>query len=166
MSTGKQLAWVVVVVVIAVGAFWWWSSTRGQVATTQPVGNSQTSTPSSQQGATLPSGSGTGIPTSVTVTYNGSSFSPADARVAQGGTVTWISTGGDMWIASDPHDLHNGYDGTTMEQHCASGYTGVPPFDECAGGTSYSFTFNKVGVWGYHDHLNDDAVGSVTVVAQ
>ena len=80
--------------------------------------------------------------------------------------MTWVATGGDMWVASDPSSLQNGYDGTTLEQHCAAGYVGTTPFDECSAGTSFSFIFNKVGTWGYHDHLNNSAEGSVTVVAQ
>jgi len=101
-----------------------------------------------------------------TVTFNGSNFSPASVTIAQGGTVTWVSTDGDMWVASDPHPIHNGYDGTTLQQHCAPGYTGATPFDECTGSSaSWSFTFSKVGTWGYHDHLEANIMGSVTVVA-
>lgn len=103
---------------------------------------------------------------SAAVTFDGSSFSPASVTIAQGGTITWTSTAGPLWVASDPHPIHNGYDGTTMQQHCASGYTGATPFDQCTGGTTYSFTFNKVGTWGYHDHLEASIMGSVTVVAQ
>lgn len=101
-----------------------------------------------------------------TVTFTGSGFSPSSVTIAQGGTVTWVSTDGNMWIASDPHPIHNGYDGTTMQQHCASGYTGPAPFDECTGSSAnWTFTFDKVGTWGYHDHLEASIMGSVTVVA-
>jgi plastocyanin len=71
-----------------------------------------------------------------------------------------------MWVASDPHPIHNGYDGTTVQQHCAAGYAGPAPFDECAAGTSFTFTFDKVGTWGYHDHLDHSVMGTITVVAQ
>ena len=69
-------------------------------------------------------------------------------------------------MASDPHPIHNGYDGTTLQQHCAQGYTGPAPFDECSPGTSFSFTFAKVGSWGYHDHLEASIKGTVVVLAQ
>jgi len=103
---------------------------------------------------------------SATITFNGDAFSPSNVTIAQGGTITFTSTGGPMWIASDPHPIHNGYDGTTQQQHCAAGYTGPKPFDQCSQGTSFSFTFSKVGSWGYHDHLNAGLGGTVTVVAQ
>jgi len=69
-----------------------------------------------------------------------------------------------MWVASDPHPAHTGYDGTSLAQHCATGST--PSFDECssvAKGSSYSFTFNKSGSWGYHNHANHSYAGTVVV---
>ena len=104
------------------------------------------------------------------VTYNGDNFSPSTVTIAEGGTVTFTDTdtgpNPQMWVASDPHPIHNGYDGTSLQQHCAPGYTGAAPFDECSSGTSFTFTFTKVGSWGYHDHLNESLGGTVVVVAQ
>jgi hypothetical protein len=73
--------------------------------------------------------------------------------------------GNPMWVASDPHPVHTGYDGTSRSQHCAAGYTGPAPFDECGAGTSYTFTFDKTGTWGYHDHISDESSGTVVVTA-
>ena len=101
-----------------------------------------------------------------TVTYNGSTFEPALVTIRAGGTVTFTSTAGPMWVASAPHPAHTAYDGTSRETHCAAGYTGPTPFDQCSAGTSYTVTLNKVGTWGYHDHINAAAHGQVTVVAQ
>ncbi len=102
---------------------------------------------------------------SATVTYDGTNFSPASVTVKQGGTVNFIDKSGtQMWIASNPHPAHAGYDGTNRETHCATGYVGPKPFDECSYGASFSFVFNKIGSWGYHDHLNGNAGGTVVVV--
>jgi plastocyanin len=176
MTRTQQIIWAVVIVVILGGLYWWWSSAQSQpgttttaTQTTQTADQNGTGTNvSGSVGATVSTGVSTGnaAPMSATVTYSGSSFSPANVTIAQGGTIIFTSTAGPMWIASDPHPIHNGYDGTTMQQHCAPGYSGPAPFDQCAAGASFSFTFNKVGSWGYHDHLNIGVRGLVTVVAQ
>ena len=187
-----KMGWSVLLVIICVvaGAFFWWNSAKApsldQVASDSANGALNTVTdqagtaPDTNTAATTSTNSTTGAPDAststatatqtapmtATVTYDGSSFSPASVTIAQGGTVTFSDTSGQMWVASDPHPVHNGYDGTTRDQHCASGYAGAAPFDECAPGTSYTFTFTKAGSWGYHDHLNHSAVGTITVAAQ
>jgi hypothetical protein len=77
--------------------------------------------------------------------------------------VKWVSTSADMWVASAPHPAHTGYDGTSRTTHCAPGYSGAAPLDECMASASYSFTFDKVGTWPYHDHNNASAFGKVVV---
>jgi plastocyanin len=102
---------------------------------------------------------------SATVTYTSSGFSPASVTIKQGGTVTFVNQGGgSMDIASDPHPNHNGYDGTSRNTHCAPSFSGAKPFDQCRAGASFSFTFTKVGSWGYHNHLNEADGGVVNVV--
>lgn len=81
----------------------------------------------------------------------GGTFSPATLTVKKGTTVTWTNTGSSkVWIASDPHPVHTGY----------------PGFDsgtDLRMGESYSFTFDKAGSWGYHNHFNPTVRGSVVV---
>ena len=176
MTNMQKIIWAIVIVIILGGLYWWWSGSQGstppatQVTTTQDQSGNSTSGSGANAGTGVSvSGSvsaGTAAPTSAAVTFNGHAFSPANVTIAQGGTVTFTSTGGNMWVASDPHPIHNGYDGTTQEQHCAPGYAGAAPFDQCVPGTSFTFTFNKVGTWGYHDHLSASLGGTVTVVAQ
>jgi len=98
------------------------------------------------------------------VVYDGASYTPSSVTIKKGGTVTFTSTGPLMWVATDAHPLHDGYDGVPQAQHCAPGYTGPKPFDQCIGGERFVFTFDKIGSWGYHDHLNDEAGGTVIVV--
>lgn len=101
----------------------------------------------------------------VTVTYNGSSFTPASVTIRTGQSVTFVDSSAEpMWIASDVHPAHTGYDGTNRAEHCASGYTGPKPFDECAAAKAdYTFVFTKAGTWPFHNHLNPSATGKVVV---
>lgn len=105
-----------------------------------------------------------GAPMSATVIYDGTSFSPATITIKQGGTVSFIDKSGTMWLASAPHPAHSGYDGTNLQTHCAAGYVGPKPFDECSSGSSFSFVFGKIGSWRYHDHLNASSSGTVVVI--
>lgn len=182
MTRTQQITWAIAIVVVLGGLYWWWSSSQSAMSMTPSSSQTSTTnipaTSNQTSGTSNSGGTGTGVtvstgvstgssaPMSATVMFNGSSFSPASVTIAQGGTVTWTSSAGSLWVASNPHPIHNGYDGTSMQQHCAPGYTGATPFDECAGGTTYSFTFSKVGTWGYHDHLDSSIMGSVTVIAQ
>lgn len=165
--------WVVVVVVIVVGGIVWYQSAQtSQIPVTQiPSSADTTGTPAgsdnqaSGTGASVDVGASVGTPTTATVTYTDSGFSPANVTIKKGGTVTFVDqSGSPMDIASDPHPNHNGYDGTGRTTHCASNYTGAKPFDQCAPGTSFSFTFDKVGSWGYHNHMNEADGGVVNVV--
>ncbi|OGG60513.1 hypothetical protein A2765_06405 [Candidatus Kaiserbacteria bacterium RIFCSPHIGHO2_01_FULL_56_24] len=98
------------------------------------------------------------------VSYDGIAFSPASVTIARGGTVNFTdSTGATMWVASNVHPSHTNYDSTSRADHCATGYTGAKPFDQCAKGSSFSFTFDKAGTFEYHDHANSSATGVVIV---
>lgn len=150
---------VIIVIVIAGGAWYWYSSGSNSAAvemSTQNIGQST---------GTAPATTTQSAPMNVTVTYGPGGFSPQSVTVAKGGTVTWSAAPGadELWVASNPHPTHEGYDGTTRDQHCAAGYTGPVPFDQCAVGTTYSFTFDKVGTWGYHNHGNHSDTGTVIV---
>lgn len=103
----------------------------------------------------------------VTVTYSDAGFSPKDVTIALGTTVTFVNqSSSKMWVASAMHPTHVVYSGTSLSQHCPD--TSNTAFDECIGGEpgkTFSFTFNKEGVWKYHDHINSKMFGSVTVTA-
>jgi len=169
-----KTGWIVVagiIILLAGGAWLLSSSSSSGPATTD---NTMPANTGAQPGAAdtgLAPGTDTSTsttataPMTTTVTYDGNSFTPSTVTIAQGGTVTFTDTAGQMWLASDPHPSHTVYDGTSRSQHCEAGYTGAKPLDECGTGSSFSFTFDKVGSWGYHDHLNDGAHGTVTVVA-
>lgn len=86
------------------------------------------------------------------VIYNKSGFSPKTVTVKKGGAVVFENkTGAAASIASNPHPEHTLY----------------PEFDQYKtdqrGKTEFTFIFDKVGTWSYHDHLNANVVGTVTV---
>lgn len=75
-------------------------------------------------------------------------FSPATITVKKGETVKFTNkSSSQMWVASDPHPTHTDY----------------PGFDELQMADSYSFTFDNVGTWGFHNHLNPSTKGTVVV---
>src|SRR3989344_179740 len=69
-----------------------------------------------------------------------------------------------MWTASGMHPTHIVYSGTSLSEHCPD-KTNVT-FDACQGippGASWSFKFEKIGSWGYHDHLHPTFFGKIIV---
>lgn len=79
-------------------------------------------------------------------------FSPEEITIKKGQTVTWVNNTSEfLWPASNLHPTHGIY----------------PEFDPrepIAPGESWSFTFQKVGTWRYHDHLRPIERGVIEVV--
>ena len=153
----RWLGVIVLIIILAVGGWYVFSRPAADIADSDGAG--ATTTDSGAAGGTLPA--------PVVVTYTDQGFSPAEVTVARGQSVTWVNeSSGEMWVASAMHPDHVVYDGTNRETHCAEGYAGETPFDECAGedpGARYTFTFDKEGTWKYHDHINASRFGSVVV---
>lgn len=99
------------------------------------------------------------------VSYTDSGYSPSTIKIKKGETVTFKNESSrSMWPASDVHPTHRVYSGTSIEEHCPD--TSGTAFDACKGylpGESWSFRFDKVGNWRYHDHLNPSATGTIIV---
>jgi len=87
----------------------------------------------------------------VSVTEEG--FEPTTLEVQKGTSVTWTNNGSAVHqIASDPHPSHDALAGLFSEQ-------ALQPTD------AFTFTFDEVGTYTYHDHLNPyTMLGTVTVV--
>lgn len=86
------------------------------------------------------------------VVYNTQGFSPESITVKKGETVVFENkTGKRASVASNDHPTHLLY----------------PEFDQyktdARGKDEFRFTFEKVGTWGYHDHLNASVRGTVIV---
>jgi plastocyanin len=151
--------WIIIGLIVIGGGYYWM---KGAPAPVAPTG--QTVSLNNQGGPDANAPQPEAQPTPVAISYDGTNFSPAEVTVKKGGTVTFTSTVSTMWVASGPHPAHTGYDGTDRAAHCTAGYAGAVPFDQCASGSSYSFTFGTIGTWGFHDHKNSSAHGKITVV--
>lgn len=148
---GKTISIGIAAIIVLVGGWYLSSATPAAAPTLAPI------TETSETPATLPS-------SGVTITYTDEGFSPKSVSVPVGTTVTFVNqTSNPMWVGSAMHPDHVIYDGTTRAAHCAAGYAGPTPFDQCASGTSYSFTFTKTGEWKYHNHADASAFGSIVV---
>ncbi len=100
-----------------------------------------------------------------TVVYTDSGFSPNLLTVKRGETVTFVNEGSDtFWPASAMHPTHKVYPGSDIEK---CGTAEAPKiFDACRGiqpGGSWSFTFDEIGSWNYHNHLNPKNFGKIVV---
>lgn len=102
------------------------------------------------------------------VTYTDAGYSPPTVRVKAGASVVFRNNSSQsMWTASDQHPTHRNYNGTSLSEHCAQ--MGNTVFDACTGtqpNGSWSFTFNQVGSWTYHDHLHPANAGTIIVEGQ
>jgi plastocyanin len=86
----------------------------------------------------------------VRMTANG--FSPRVLTVRKGQTVEFVNDSGtDYWPASDPHPTHTDYPAFVAPN------TVLP-------GSSWSFTFDRVGRFGYHNHLSPGTRGTIVVI--
>ena len=74
-------------------------------------------------------------------------------RYKKGDVVTWLNATEEFhWPASDLHPTHGVY----------------PEFDPLmpiAPGDTWSFKFEKEGVWKYHDHIRANKTGTITVTS-
>lgn len=140
---------VIAIIVIAGGAFYFAKlhSSPQQDTSMTPSSNEQIA-----QKQSNPTGKNV-------VKYTEDGFSPKTLTIKQGETVTWINEDSDpMWIASNPHPVHTDYP--------ESGGCSGSKFDACKPiekGGSYSFTFDKTGNWGYHNHLTPSNMGTIIV---
>lgn len=100
------------------------------------------------------------------VEMRSSGFSPRTIRISVGDEVTFtnVDLSRGVWPASASHPTHLAYPGSGRSK-CGTEEEGSI-FDACKGidpGESYSFTFDEVGTWRYHNHLIPSYVGTVIV---
>lgn len=127
--------WVLVIIVIAVGGFFLFrKSAENMESVAEPITETTTA------------------PIETIVIYDANGFSPNTATIKKGGAVLFQKkTGKPASVASGPHPTHLKY----------------PEFDQYKtdqrGKDEFRFVFEKVGSWGYHDHLNATMAGTVVV---
>lgn len=115
-----------------------YNQTSAPATTTAAPTQTQTTSPAATQSENM-------------VTLIDSGFSPSTITIKSGQSVTFVNNSSSpARVASDPHPIHNGYPGLDALK-------GSNP------GESYTFTFTKVGTFGYHNHLNPSTKGTVIV---
>ncbi|MDP3901663.1 MAG: hypothetical protein Q8Q37_01635 [bacterium] len=114
-----------------------------------------------QQSAPISENSLEGLPvdTSLKILYTDAGYEPNELRVTVGASVVFENQSSlSMWTASAAHPTHRVYP-------TAGGCIGST-FDSCAGiqpGQSWSFIFDQIGIWGYHNHLRPNYTGTIIV---
>lgn len=81
-------------------------------------------------------------------------FKPQTMEISWNTTVKFVNDDTQPhWPASNPHPTHEGYPGFDPKQP-------VSP------GSSWSFVFDRVGKWRFHDHLNPHVLGTIVVTGE
>jgi plastocyanin len=85
------------------------------------------------------------------VRYTNQGFEPSVISIRAGDIVRFKNESGiGMWVASNPHPTHTDY--AELDAHGAT-----------ASGATFSFTFSRIGTWGYHNHLKQSSQAVVIV---
>ena len=99
------------------------------------------------------------------VTYTDGGFSPESVEIAAGDTVTFRNNSSrGFWPASASHPTHKVYPDSDIAKCNTDSADSI--FDACASvspGSTYSFTFDEIGTWNYHDHFRAGLTGTVVV---
>jgi plastocyanin len=97
----------------------------------------------------------------VVIKFTEAGYVPATVIIKKGQTMRWTNEAlTKTWPASASHPTHTVYP-VKSDSDCLGS-----SFDACKGlsqGESWDFTFDVVGDWKFHDHLNPSKWGSVTV---
>lgn len=148
----KILLALPVVLLIATGCGHNSSSDTSQNTTPTTSSTAQSTTPADTtppvvtKPATSSSSSGSGTvvkPNQTPVAIKNYAFSPANLTVKKGTTVIWINE--------------------DNAAHTVVSTNGGPVSANIPGGTSFTYTFTKVGTYTYHCSLHTQMTGSVTV---
>lgn len=173
MTTNKkEVTWVfVIVAILLVAGFFIFlkvyknepSSANSKIVGNVIAGN--------ENPVTSPSGAKT-----YTIEITPSGFSPSTLNISKEDSVTWVNKDSNPhWPASAMHPTHTKYVGGNYDAlgsyagSLACKSEGVPKtgaFDPCKGiapGESWTFTFEQVGSWGFHDHLVSGQFGKINV---
>jgi plastocyanin len=158
---------IIIIALILIGGylFFWKEKGKEVMQSQSPVEQQITNQPEEIPTKERATEEGTGEEEIYVVSYTDSGYSPSTITIKKGETVTFKNESSrSMWPASAVHPSHRVYSGTSLEEHCPD--TAGTAFDACKGyspGQSWSFKFDKVGTWKYHDHLNPSATGTIIV---
>jgi plastocyanin len=164
----KIITIIVILAVVFVGGYFLFfrgASVLGPSQVSQPSNEQLTNQQPTPEKQSQKSTEQPSVAEEYVITYTNSGYSPSTLKIEKGETVTFKNQSSrPMWPASAKHPTHEVYGGTSLEEHCPD-KTGTA-FDACKGylpGESWSFKFDKVGSWKYHDHLNPTLTGVIVV---
>ena len=101
-----------------------------------------------------PASTPTQTSSALVVTYTDKGFSPSSLTIKKGQTVKFINDSSNkMWVAANPFPSSSEYPAFNAKSGVASG-------------SSWSFTFDKTGVWFYHNHFSPAQGGKIVVNAK
>ena len=93
----------------------------------------------------------TGVHQTFSINLTENTFSPQQITIQKGDTVIFTTSRGiPFWPASDPHPTHDNY-------------PGFDPKRPIPANEGWPFQFDRVGTWGFHDHLDPYYRGTVQV---
>ena len=98
------------------------------------------------------------------ITYEDGEYAPNEVTVRAGQRVLWMNKDQVFWPAANLHPTHKEYPGSNIIK-CSTNEREMI-FDACKAmgpNAAYSFQFDKVGEWRFHDHINPRATGTVIV---
>ena len=113
----------------------------------------------------IDTGAGIPKPKEHFVEINLQGFVPKDLEIKKGDKVTWVNKLiTEVQPAGNSHPTHTFYPGSSIIM-CGTAEE-KNTFDACRPlkkEESYSFVFNEVGTWGYHNHLQPSRDGKIIV---
>ena len=99
------------------------------------------------------------------VVYSDGGYAPKELTIKKGEKVTFRNESArETWPASAMHPSHTLYPGSSIQKCETEEMTRV--FDACMGlkqGEEWSFEFQEVGTWNYHDHKHAEHWGTIIV---
>lgn len=138
---------IIVLVLAGAGAY---ALTRNQDETASPTESTANTGNNSDSADSTAADTPTSNNQTAAITYTDDGFSPATLTVKAGTTVTVKNnSSNDMQFASDPHPAH------TDNEEINAGV--IEP------GKSQTFTAERTGTYGYHNHLNETETGTLIV---
>ena len=105
-----------------------------------------------------------GVVSAATIVYADGVYTPDMVHIRKGERVLWVNEGSVFWPAANLHPTHKQYPGSNIMK-CGTDERSML-FDACEAmgpGAAYSFVFDEVGEWKFHDHINPRATGVVIV---
>ena len=165
---GMLMIWIIAAIVIVAGIFIYTTFGKSSKESNNFSGLTNSNSNTAPSTSSANNGANTGsspVPVTRTVMITDSGFSPQSLTINRGDTVKWLNDGSSpSWPASAMHPTHRVYPGSDIEKCGTNEEEGI--FDACTGiepGQSWSFTFNEVGTWRYHDHLHAQLYGTIVV---